>query len=82
MLMVVFYLWTTKSPARMTRVARPRIELIMATTGKLGIGNDENNITGIVYGNDPDKLGVGKDKMFTWMSLMIMATKGKLGNPQ
>ena len=52
MLKVVYYLWTTKSPARMMRVARPRIELIMATTGKLGIGNDENMITGIDYGND------------------------------
>ena len=56
MLMVVFYLWTTKSPARMRRVARPRIELIMATTGKLGLGNDENVID---YGNDPGRLGVG-----------------------
>ena len=52
MLKVVYYLWTTKSPARMMRVARPRIELIMATTGKLGIGNDENMITGIDYDND------------------------------
>ena len=51
MLKVVYYLWTTKSPARMMRVARPRIELIMATTGKLGIGNDENMITGIDSGN-------------------------------
>ena len=52
MLKVVFHLWTTKRTARMTRVARPRIELIMATTGKLVIGDDENMITGIDYGND------------------------------
>ena len=76
MLMVVFYLWTTKSPARMRRVARPRIELIIATTGKLGLGNDETVIKSLIYG----KLGVGKDKNVTGMSLMIMATKGKLGN--
>ena len=37
----------------MMRVARPRIELIMATTGKLGIGNDENMITGIDYVRGP-----------------------------
>ena len=52
MLKVVYYLWTTKSPARMMRVARPRIELIMATTGKLVIGNDENMIKGIDNGNN------------------------------
>ena len=40
------HLWTTKRPARMTKVARPKIALIIgATTGKLAINVEQNFTT-------------------------------------